>query len=336
MTAPVMPTPSSAVLPRWVKDVIATVPKTRGYVVSTTGGEFVLKVQPAAPRHRLLQPHQQQQAAAQHPQRAQREENEPQVRATNARQLRSADRARKHAAKRHRSRLRLQELMHKHLWRSRGWQRMQDVWTEWSRRMAPPTPPPALPPLRPLQIVDPALAPALPPALAPEAPSAGIELQDNRGSKREADGTPPQAPQITQQPPKPGRRKKPKKLAAALDAAAEPPSAAAPPTAPNDIQPNTAYPIILDALVARRCAYRSESEAVQEGLDGVHLLQPHSQSDRDARLAELLQLIPPFDRRGRQRDKGLVHMIVEGEKPLPPDLISMIVARAGVPQEPPH
>ena len=96
-------------------------------------------------------------------------------------------------------------------------------------------------------------------------------------------------------------------------------------------QPNTAYPIILDALVARRCAYRSESEAVQEGLDGVHLLQPHSQSDRDARLAELLQLIPPFDRRGRQRDKGLVHMIVEGEKPLPPDLISMIVARAGVP-----
>ena len=57
---------------------------------------------------------------------------------------------------------------------------------------------------------------------------------------------------------------------------------------------------------------------------------------KDARLAELLQLIPPFDRRGRQRDKGLVHMIVEGEKPLPPDLISMIVARAGVPQEPPH
>ena len=195
MSAPDMPTPSSAALPRWVKDAIATVSKMRGYVVTTAGGEFVLKVHPATPRHRLLQP-QQQQAAAQVPRRSQREEKEPhpQERATTARRLRSADRARKHAAKRRRSRLRLQELMHKHLWRTRGWQRMQTVWTEWSRKTAPLTPPPALPPSRPLQIVHPALAPALPPALAPVAPSAGLELQDNRGSKREAEGTPPPPP----------------------------------------------------------------------------------------------------------------------------------------------
>ena len=61
-----------------------------------------------------------------------------------------------------------------------------------------------------------------------------------------------------------------------------------------------------------------------------------SQSDRDARLGELLQLVPPFDRQGRQRDKGYMHMIVEGERPLPPDLIETIVARAGAPQEPPQ
>ena len=35
-------------------------------------------------------------------------------------------------------------------------------------------------------------------------------------------------------------------------------------------------------------------------------------------------------------NKGYVHMIVEGEKPLPPDLIKTIVARAGTPQEPPQ
>ena len=338
MSAPDMPTPSSAALPRWVKDAIATVSKMRGYVVTTAGGGFVLKVHPATPRHRLLQP-QQQQAAAQVPRRSQREEKEPhpQERATTARRLRSADRARKHAAKRRRSRLRLQELMHKHLWRTRGWQRMQTVWTEWSRKTAPLTPPPALPPSRPLQIVHPALAPALPPALAPVAPSAGLELQDNRGSKREAEGSPPpQAPQIPQQPPKPGKKKKPKRLTAALDAAAAaPPPATAPPN-PNTTYPNATFPILLTALLERRRGYRCESDAVQEGQDGVHFLQPRSHDDRDARLAELLQLVPPFDRQGRQRDKGYMHMIVEGEKPLPPDLIKTIVARAGTPQEPPQ
>ena len=335
MAAPVMPTPSSAVLPRWVKDAITTVPKTRGYVVSTAGGEFVLKVHPVAPRHRLLQP-QQQQAAAQHPRRAQREDSEPQERARNARQLRSADRARQHAAERHRSRLRLQGLLHRHLWRQRGWKRMQGIWTEWSRRTTPPSPTPAPPQPRPLTIVDPALAPALPPALAPLAPSAGLELQDSRGSKREAEGTPPQAPQIPHQPPKPSKKKKPKKLAAAFDDAAQPPSAAAPPTAPDPTYPNAAYPTMLAALADRRRKYRCEDEAVQEGLDGILLLQPCSQSDRDARLGELLQLVPPFDRQGRQRDKGYMHMIVEGERPLPPDLIETIVARAGAPQEPPQ
>ena len=57
--------------------------------------------------------------------------------------------------------------------------------------------------------------------------------------------------------------------------------------------------------VFAREKYRCESDAVQEGLDGVNLLQPRSQDDRDARLAELLQLVPPFDRQGRQCDKGL-------------------------------
>ena len=59
MSASVKPTPSSAALPRWVKDAIATISKARGYVVTTTGGEFVLKVHPATPCHRLLQQHQQ-------------------------------------------------------------------------------------------------------------------------------------------------------------------------------------------------------------------------------------------------------------------------------------
>jgi hypothetical protein len=93
---------------------------------------------------------------------------------------------------------------------------------------------------------------------------------------------------------------------------------------------------MLAALADRRRKYRCEDEAVQEGLDGILLLQPCSQSDRDARLGELLQLVPPFDRQGRQRDKGYMHMIVEGERPLPPDLIETIVARAGAPQEPPQ
>ena len=150
MSASVMPTPSSAALPRWVKDAVATVSKARGYVVTTTGGEFVLKVHPATPRHRLLQQHQQQ-TATQHPQRARREEREPQERAATARQLRSTERARKHAAKRHRSRIRLQGLLHRHLWQRRGWQRMQDVWTQWSRKTTPPSPTPAPPQPRPLE-----------------------------------------------------------------------------------------------------------------------------------------------------------------------------------------
>jgi len=113
------------------------------------------------------------------------------------------------------------------------------------------------------------------------------------------------------------------------------PPAAAPPN-PNITYPNATFPFMPTALLDLRRGYRCEGDAVQEGLDGVNLLQPRSQADRDARLAELLQIVPPFDRQGRQRDKGYVHMIVEGEKPLPPDLINTIVARAGTPQEPPQ
>ena len=47
-------------------------------------------------------------------------------------------------------------------------------------------------------------------------------------------------------------------------------------------------------------------------------------------------LVPPFDRQGRPRDKGYMCMIVEGDRPLPPDLIKLIVGRAGPPQQPPQ
>merc|ERR1712185_783224 len=89
-----------------------------------------------------------------------------------ARRLRSANRAKAHAARRRSSRLHLQQLLHRHLWRMRGWQRMQAVWTEWSRTTAPPPPLPAPPQPRPLPIVDPTAFPALP--SAPAVASAGL------------------------------------------------------------------------------------------------------------------------------------------------------------------
>ena len=93
--------------------------------------------------------------------RARREGSEPQPRSMNARRLRSANRAEEHAARRRSRRLHLQELIHRHLWRVRGWQRMQNVWTEWGRSAALPLPPPAPPQTRPLQIVDPKAFPVL-------------------------------------------------------------------------------------------------------------------------------------------------------------------------------
>ena len=144
--------PCPGALPRWVRDMLGLVPKTSTCVVSVSQGEFVVKVHPATPlRHAPLQPHQQ--SAAVSTRRAAREGGQ-QTRARNARQLRSASRAKEHAAKRRSSRLHLQGLLHRHLWRQRGWQRMQDVWVEWSRGTAPPLPPPAPPPSRPLPIVD--------------------------------------------------------------------------------------------------------------------------------------------------------------------------------------
>ena len=147
-----------AALPCWVKELLALVPETSTCVVSVSLGEFVVKVHPATPRHAPLQPDQQRKAHP--PRRAQREGGEPQSRSMNAHRLRSAHRAEEHAARRRSRRLHLQRLLHRHVWRVRGWQRMQNVWKEWNRSAAVPLPPPAPPQTRPLQIVDPtALSP---------------------------------------------------------------------------------------------------------------------------------------------------------------------------------
>ena len=41
---------SSAALPRWVREMTASMSKSRGYVVSSTAAGFVVKVHPATPR----------------------------------------------------------------------------------------------------------------------------------------------------------------------------------------------------------------------------------------------------------------------------------------------
>ena len=142
-----------------------------------------------------------------------------------ARRLRSANRAKAHAACRRSRRLHLQMLLHRYLWRTTGWQRMQMVWTEWSRTTAPPLPLPALPKPRPLPIVDPTAFPALPSALA--VASAGLR-------KREVSDNPRPSPKtalVALEQPSPGpwtRMTKPRKLGGFYyrGAAAAPPAAA--------------------------------------------------------------------------------------------------------------
>ena len=106
------PTSCSAVLPRWVKEVL-TLNATRGCVVSMSRGEFVVKVHPT---EEWLKPHQPQ-GADRPSRRVPREEDVqlPGTRTKTARKLRSADRARRHAAQRHRSLLRLQGLMRRNV-----------------------------------------------------------------------------------------------------------------------------------------------------------------------------------------------------------------------------
>ena len=141
-----------------------------------------------------------------------------------ARELRSAQRAKAHNAQREAADLPLHQLMHRYLARVR-WQQMQDVAMAWFRETVPSSPPPAPPPRRPLEIVDP--SPAPPSAPKGEGASADYEMQDNRGSKREVESTPPKAipdPTCAQQTSLRKQKKKAKKLAAAFDAAAAEPA----------------------------------------------------------------------------------------------------------------
>jgi len=173
-----------AALPCWVKELLTLVPETSTCVVSVSRGQFVVKVRTTDKK--WLKPHQPQ-GADHPPQRVPRGEDQlPGTCNKNARKRRSDERARRHAAKRHCSLLRLQGLLHRHLWQRRGWQRMQDVWTAWSRKTALPPPAPAPPLTRPLQIVDPRAFPALPTAPA----SIGLR-------KREVSGSPPPASPTT-------------------------------------------------------------------------------------------------------------------------------------------
>ena len=220
---------SQAALPPWVKELLTSVPATSTCIVAVSRGDFVVKVYPATPHHAPLQQDQQRKAhqPAHQPRRAAREGGQ-QTRAQNARQLRSALRAKEHAAKRRSSRLRLQGLLHRHLWRQHGWQRVQDVWVEWSRGTAPPLPVPAPPPSRPLPIVDLTAFPALPPAPA----KAPANLR-----KREVADNPPLAPpktatalvSVTQPVSAWATVKKPRTLRGYYHEAAAAPPAAAPP-----------------------------------------------------------------------------------------------------------
>jgi len=182
-------------------------------VVAVSRGDFVVKVHPATVQRASLQSDQQGTAhqPAHQPRRARRGGGEPESRSLSARRLRSANRAKAHAARRRSSRLHLQQLLHRHVWRVRGWQRMQDVWTEWSRETALPLPTPAPPQPRPLPIIDPAAFPALPSAPA-QAASAGLARR-----KREVAASPPTPPKTAllslEQPPSPWTEvKKPRKL----------------------------------------------------------------------------------------------------------------------------
>jgi len=180
-----------AALPCWVKELLALVPKTSTCVVAVSRGDFVVKVHPATVQRAPLQSGQQGTAhqPAHQPRRARREGGEPESRSMSARRLRSANRAKAHAASRRSNRLHLQQLLHRHLWRVRGWQRMQQVWTEWGRTTAPPPPLPAPPQPRPLPIVDPASFPALSSAPAP------MEIVSTRATrKRGKDPPPPSTP----------------------------------------------------------------------------------------------------------------------------------------------
>ena len=97
---------SSAALPRWVREMTASVSKSRGYVVSSTAAGFVVKVHPATPR-RGPPPWVAQEASA-HPLRDERREGaaEEQRDVPSARQRRSANRARDHREAQRRKRVR--------------------------------------------------------------------------------------------------------------------------------------------------------------------------------------------------------------------------------------
>ena len=317
----------SAALPRWVKEAVA-VSKARGYTVTRKDGEFVVSVHPVRPRSTLLH----KQAGSNLAKRDTREGSAGgQQSARNSRARRSADRAAKHAL-RVQADARLRQLFNR-FHKIERWKLRQAEWTEWMRNRAATTKPAATAPAP-----HPAPAPASTEAEASELAyqtDIDYDMQDNRGSKRAGD-SPPRAPPPLEQPSKSsGKKKKPKPIAATLDAAAAaPPPAAAPPTYPCLTYPNAAYPVMLAALIDRRRQYRTENDAVQEGLSGVHLASPCSPHDREGRSREMRQLVPSFGL-GRLRDKGYVCRIVEGDCPLPPDLIKKIVDLAGQPQEPP-
>ena len=256
-----------------------------------------------------------------------------------ARELRSAQRAKAHNAQREAADLPLHQLMHRYLARVR-WQQMQDVAMAWFRETVPSSPPPAPPPRRPLEIVDP--SPAPPSGPKGEGASADYEMQDNRGSKREVESTPPKAipePTRAQQTSlRKQRRREAKKLAAAFDAAAAEPAfgpwpAAASTAAPDpDPPPSTsrpaqalALPALRAAIEQRRESFASEGDFITSCIDGVMLDMPSSDKERVERETELRNLLPNFDKNGRMVPPGMRYAIANGDICLPPDLVHRVM-----------
>ena len=110
-----------------IERLLALMPRSRGFWVSTDGN---VSVYLASPRARL--PAEKREGYPKPPKREPRSEQAGSKRAENARTRRSAARAAKHAERREQAELRLQQLACK-MAKVQRWRRAQDAWTAWMR-----------------------------------------------------------------------------------------------------------------------------------------------------------------------------------------------------------
>ena len=179
-------------LPRWAKEIVDAAASSRGYRVSCVRGEFSVSVYPAQARRGPQPPRQ----GIVPPRREPRQEEVHEARAPNARQLRSAERAKRRREAQRRTSIRnrvlatLAEFERRH--REQRRQELREQVVQWMARNPPPpaapvapaSPPPPAPPSAPApvdvtQLGNPLIA------AARDATDAE-DLQDDRGFKRPA------------------------------------------------------------------------------------------------------------------------------------------------------